>query len=243
MNWLEKKRYTRTLLGDNIDPAKAAYSETVVSAFLNEAIVTVAGKLGCTRSFFDGKTVAYDNPGLSAIDSKRQGRYPLPYPCLSIKGITLTYSGIDTQLERLSFDEFEERYSQENRANKPEAFRVEFGSPKPEYYVPGDIWFGPLPNGVYDFRVFVYKYPTTIGELDDTFITELPTIAHKPVCLLAALELSMRHDDTSRMNKLAPMYTAALEEAERAVARFDRIGPFEVKSVYGPSKHWFRRKR
>lgn len=78
MKWLEMKRYVRTVLGDNVDETLAAYSNTVLATFLNEAAVTVAGRIGGTRSFFDGDTIAYNDASLASDDPRREGRYPLP---------------------------------------------------------------------------------------------------------------------------------------------------------------------
>lgn len=244
MNFGEMKKYCRVILGASTDPDTSYYTEETLALFLNEAAKTVAAECQPNRTYYDGETIAWNDVSLPTDDPRIEGRYPLPSSFVSIKAVHIFYGNRRIQLERLNFDTFEERYQQTNLGHIPEAYRAEYGSTDQSAPVPGDIWFGPKPNGVYPFRISLYRLPTpmaAIGSDDKTY--EMPDSFHKPVCYCAAMELAVRNNDTAKYQQCRDRFEELLVKANDVVSKFDRTGPFGPKSGYPGMKATQRRRR
>lgn len=242
MNFGEMKRFLRTIAGENTDPAKSFIGDETATLFLNEAGNTVAAEIQSLRTFYKGTTFPWDS--FPDTDSKYEGRYPIPNAFLSIKAVHLWVGSVQTQLVRRTYDVFESMFSG-NESGPPTDYRVEFGATSNEAgSAPGDIKFGPKPNGNYPFMVVQWRTPTKLNVSgDDERVMELPEPFHKTVCFCAAMELALVNDDSSRGKHFADMYATSLVRAQGIVARQDRTGGISNRPAFARSKSWTRRMR
>lgn len=241
MNFGKMKRYTRVLLGD--DPSgNGYYGNETMALFLNEGGNTVSAEIQSLRTFHNGVTSAYST--LLDGDSKKEGRYAIPMPFLSVKSVFVTVGGLTRQLKSLTHDDFILRYGVIS-PGPPYHYTVEFGATRNDAgSPPGDITFGPIPDLAYPFKITMYRPPTEIAATgEDEKVMEIPEPFHKVVCFCAAMELSIRNDDTSRARKFAELYERGLLRAQTAVARQDRIGDISTMRARPRSKSWTRRFR
>jgi hypothetical protein len=244
MNFGEMKKFARFLSGDALDPTQAHFGEETTAMCLNEAASEVAAEAQPNRTYFDSTTIAWNDPSLAPDDPRREGRYGLPSSFVSVKAVHIVHGNRRIQLERMSFDPFEERYQLVTLGAIPEAYRVEFGATDQTASPPGDIWLGPKPNAAYPLRVSLYRLPIPIEATgNDDKVFELPESFHKVVCYAAAAKMALRNDDTSRFNKLMALYADGLYKAQNTVARFDRVGPFGPKTPYSGGQKWYTRRR
>ena len=231
MNLDEMKTYLRNILGDST--ASLYNDDPTLVLFLNESAIAVSARSLSLLTFGDAATVIDDQ------------RYPLPIDFLALKDIQIYDGALRYQLVKQSYDEFEEAYGATTAKARPIHYRVEFGATdKVPGSSPGDIWLGPIPNAVYPFCIAYYQRTSRlVDDDDDENSFELQEPFHRAVCFHAAMDLSLKHDDSSRANKMAALYQEAMDTAMRLKDRMDNTGPRYPERAYGTGRHDSRRRR
>lgn len=228
MNFSEMKTQCRLLLGET-DPDNTYVTTAEIETQINLSNVRVAADLPVLMTFSEVATT---------VD---EARYGLPSDFLQMKSVQM-FLGDNTvnerrQLVRLEYDEFEDVVGGNvNMTGQPAYFRIEFGAVATAAgSPPGDIWIYPVPddNGTnnYTLRLVYYQKPTALSDTND--VSELPEYMHPIVVYHAAWLLSMKSDNTTKINNLVGMYKDAIKEAKLTSLKQDRSGGKFVRSAYG----------
>ena len=222
MQFSEMRSRVQTLVGES---SGDFYTTTEIEAEINDACVQISRDTEELLTFYDMTTAA---------DTYR---YTLPDDFLKIKRVDLIVTTTDTrQLEYKNLREyFEYTESAVDTTGTPYIYKVELGSVDKTDSHPGDIWVYPIPddNGGsnYTLRVYYYQTPTTL--VDDTDVTELPLLAHKAACFLAASNMALKGEDLRKHDRLLLLYENELNKIKMHYSRLQRQRPYDMKDEMG----------
>ena len=195
MNFGEMKYRVRQLVGQTDTNSTMFNTTTDLEPAINDACASVAARTECLLTFWDYETVAGTQ------------NYSLKPDYLKMKALQLFVAADNKYtLKHLSFDEFSQ-YEGGNPTTQgvPRVYKIEIGATDTSTNLPGDFWVYPVPdtNGgsQYIIRAYYFQIPTDL--VADADITELPIIAHKAVCLEAAMTLSMMAADKGMYRDLS----------------------------------------
>ena len=230
MNFGEQKTQVRLLLGET-DADNSYVTTAEIEAQINLSNIRVAADLPVNMTFSEVATTA------------DEARYGLPSDFLQLKSVQM-FIGDNTvddrrSLRRLEYDQFEDMVSGNvNMTGQPAYYRIEFGAVATAAgSPPGDIWLYPIPdnNGGDDYtlRLVYYQKPTALSDTAD--VSELPEYMHPIVVYHAAWLLSMKSDNTTKINNLVGMYKDAIKEAKLTTLKQDRSGGKFSRTTYGGS--------
>lgn len=243
MNFGQMKYMLRRVSGESTDESRSYYGNTTCALFLHAGAVEVSGLVQPSITYWPSATTPYDDPALAPDDNRREGRYGLPSALVSLKGVEIL-SGVEwVQLTVHGFDDFMRKYGSTTASSEPEAYMVQWGAVDQTSSPIGDVWLGPKPNAVIQYRVSGYKLPIPIGATDDSKTYEVQEPFHNAIVYHAARALVIGNDDKSRFQTFNALYEQAVTSALNIVGRRDRTGGFATTKANVRTKGINRRGR
>ena len=192
----------------------------IIDAEYNDGLQQLAIELKCLLTWYNYATV------------KSQDNYTLLSDYLTIKKILIKVDDQWRQLHYRSLQEFQESTDGNTTTEGiPEIYKLEIGATDIVTALPGDFWLFPIPDAIYDMKVFYVQLPTALSGVGD--ISEIPSYAHKTACYYAAANLSLMVEDFERHVTLDKRYYFHLDTLKDAVGQKQLDRPYFVRDEMG----------